>query len=205
MCLNTCVTLVLFTWCTTTRNYTSRGRIARRARAVHKVCTEPYPNCIVVPSINNNEPRVRSPSPPPSPSQRRRSLLALLEAKQRNPQPPRWSNTPSTSVSQPRAASWPARSPSASTANGLSRPVQRTSHLRSAPGLGHSRSQGRSPSCSTSKPRPKRGRAPKTTAHSCENEKGRNTTVRPICLYGIGRSFETFGWVPPMTKGWGET
>ena len=33
-----------------------RGRIAHRARAVHKVCTGPYPNCIVMPSINNNEP-----------------------------------------------------------------------------------------------------------------------------------------------------
>ena len=32
------------------------GRIARCARAVHEVCTRPYPNCIVVPSINNNEP-----------------------------------------------------------------------------------------------------------------------------------------------------
>ena len=24
-------------------------------------------------------------------------------------------------------------------------------------------------------------------------------------VYGIGRSFETFGWVPPVTMGWGET
>ena len=29
----------------------------RCARAVHKVCTVPYPNCIVVPNITNNEPK----------------------------------------------------------------------------------------------------------------------------------------------------
>ena len=108
-----------------------RGRIARCARAVHKVCTVPYPNCIVVASINNNEARTRSPSPPPSPSQPGRSLLASLEAKQRDPPPSRRSNTPSTLVSQPRAASRPARSPSASTASSPSVLVQRTSHLRS--------------------------------------------------------------------------
>ena len=28
----------------------------RCARAVHKVCTGPYPSCIVVPSTSNNEP-----------------------------------------------------------------------------------------------------------------------------------------------------
>ena len=32
------------------------GRIVRCARAVHKVCTGPYPSCIVVPSTSNNEP-----------------------------------------------------------------------------------------------------------------------------------------------------
>ena len=58
------------------------GGIGGVLRAVHKVCTVPCPNCIVVPSINNNEPKVRSPSPPPSSSQPGRSLLALLEAKQ---------------------------------------------------------------------------------------------------------------------------
>ena len=83
-------------------------------RVAHKVCTVPYPNCIVVPSINNNEPReyrVRSPSPPPSPKQPGRSLLALLEARRHDPPPSRRSNTPSASVSQPHAASRPARSP----------------------------------------------------------------------------------------------
>ena len=28
-------------------------------------------------------------------------------------------------------------------------------------------------------------------------------TDLPVC--GIGRSFETFGWVPPVTVSWGET
>ena len=171
------------------------GRIARCARAVHKVCTVPYPNCIVVPSINNNEPKLRSPSPSPSPSQPRPSLLALLEAKQCNPPPSRRSNTPSTGVTTTRGQ--PAgRSPSASTASSPSLPVQRTSHSRYAPGLGHSRSRGRSPSRSTSKPRPKRGRAPKTTAHSRQDEKERNTTVRPICpsmaLEGHSRYLDGF-------------
>ena len=48
------------------------GRIACCAHAVHKACTIPYPNCIVVPSLNNGGPReyrVWSPSAPPSPSQ----------------------------------------------------------------------------------------------------------------------------------------
>ena len=101
------------------------------ARAVHKVCTVPYPICIVVPSINNNEPReyrVWSPSTPPSPSQPGRSLLASLEVKRRNTPPSRRSNTPSSSVSQPHAASQPARSPSASTTSSPSLPAQRTSH-----------------------------------------------------------------------------
>ena len=163
-----------------TLRYTHRGRIACCARAVHKVCIVPYPNCIVVPRINDNEPReyrVQSPSPPPSPSQPGHSLLASLEAKQRDLLPSQQSNTPS--VSQPRAASWPAQS--ASTASSPSLPVQQTSYSPSAPGLGHSRSRGKAPSRSTSKLRPKRGRAPKATAHSRQNEKERNITVPPIC------------------------
>ena len=161
-----------------------RGRIAHYARVVHKVCTVPYPNCIVVPSINNGEPResrVWSPSPPPSPSQPGRSLVASPEAKRRDPPPSQRSNTPSTSVSQPRAASWSVRSPSASTASSPYLLAQRTSHSRLASGSGHSRTRGGSPSHSTSEPRPKRARAPKTTAHSGQNEKERNTIVRPIC------------------------
>ena len=133
--------------------------IVRCARAVHKICIVPYPNCIVVPSINNNEPReywVRSPSSPPSPSQPGRSLLASLEAKRRDPLPSQRSNTPSMSVSQPCTATRPARSPLALTASSPSLPAQRTSHWRSAPGLGHSRSRGRSRSRSTSKLRPKK-------------------------------------------------
>ena len=59
---------------------------------------------------------VRSLSPPLSPSQPDCSLLAMPEAKRRNP-PQSWrSNAPSTSVSQPHKASRPARSPSESTA-----------------------------------------------------------------------------------------
>ena len=68
----------------------------RCARAVHKVCTIPYPKCIVVPSINNSEPReyrVRSPSPPPSPIQPGRSLLASPEAERHDPPPSRRSYT----------------------------------------------------------------------------------------------------------------
>ena len=148
---------------------------------------------------------MRSPSLPPSPSQPGRSFLALPEAKQCDPPPSRRSNTPSTSVSQPRAASRPAQSPSASTAGSPSLPAGRTSRSRSSWGLGRSRSRGRSPSRSTSKPRPKRARALKTTARSRQNEKERNTLVQPICLSMVLRSFETFGWVLPGTMGWGET
>ena len=32
------------------------GSVLRAVRTLHKVCTGPYPNRIVVPSINNNEP-----------------------------------------------------------------------------------------------------------------------------------------------------
>ena len=60
--------------------------------------------------VHEREYRVRPPSPPPSPSQPSRSLLASLEAKRCDPPPLRRSNAPSTSVSQPSAASWPARS-----------------------------------------------------------------------------------------------
>ena len=51
--------------------------------------------------------RVRSPSPPPSLSQPGRSLLTLPKAKRRKPPPSGRSNTLSTSVSQPWAASRP--------------------------------------------------------------------------------------------------
>ena len=167
-------------------------------RAMHKVCTAPYPNCIVVPSINNNEPReyhVRAPSPPPSPSQPGHSLLALLEAKQCDPPPSRQSNTLSTSVSQPRVASRPAQSPSASTASSPSLPVQRTSHSRSAPGLGHSRSRGRSPSRSTSSRGPKEG-VLRRLRHTPVRMRRSNTAVRPICpsmaLEGHSRHLDGF-------------
>ena len=156
-----------------------RAVCARCAQSLYST----NPSCTVVLSINNNEVReywVRSPSPPPSPSQPCRSLLASLEAKRRDPPPSRWSNTPLTSVSQPRAASWPARYPSTLTASSPSVPAQRTLHSQPAPGLGHLRSWGRSPSPSTSKPRPKRG-PDQTTAHSRQNEKERNTTAQPIC------------------------
>ena len=102
--------------------------------------------------------QVQSPSPPPSPSQPGRSLLASPKAKRRYPPPSRRSNTPFTSVSQPRAASRLVQSPSASTADSPSLPAQRPSPSRSASGLGRSRSRGRLPSRSTSKPRPKRGK-----------------------------------------------
>ena len=113
--------------------YVVRALCPRCARAVHKVCTIPHPNYIVVPSINNNEPReyrVRSPSPPPSPGQPGRSLLASLEAKQRDTPPPRRSNPSSMLVSQPRTASRLARSPYTSTASSPSLPVHKKHHIR---------------------------------------------------------------------------
>ena len=89
---------------------------------------------------------MRSPSPLPSPSQPGRNLLASPEAKPRDPPPSQRWHTPSTSVSQPRKASRPARSPSTSTAGSPSLPAQQTSPSRSASGLGRSRLRGRSPS-----------------------------------------------------------
>ena len=38
-----------------------------------------------------------------------------------------------------------------------------------------------------------------------EREGAQHYCSTDLPVYGIGRSFETFGWVPPMTKGWGET
>ena len=149
---------------------------------------------------------MRSPSPQPSPSQPGRSLLASLEAKRRNPPPSRRSNTPSTSVSQPRAASRLAWSPSALTARSPSLLAQRTSHLRSAPGFGHSRSRGRSPSHSTSKSKAqKRARSEDYGTLPSEREGAQHYRSTDLPVYGIGRSFETFGWVPPMSVGWRQT
>ena len=84
--------------------------------------------------------------------------------------------------------------------------AQRTSPSRSASGSGRSCSRGRSPSHSTSKPRPKRARAPKIYGTLSSEQQGaqHNRSIDlPVC--GIGRSLETFGWVPQVTVGWAET
>ena len=38
-----------------------------------------------------------------------------------------------------------------------------------------------------------------------EREGAQHYRSTNLPVYGIGRSFETFGWVPPVTVGWGET
>ena len=156
----------------------------RCARGVRNVCIVPYPNCIVVPSINNSEPReyqVWSPSKPPSPSQPGHSLLASPEAKQRNPPPSRRSNTPCTLVSQPRGQAGrhgppPLRPPVVHLYRCSGRHIRgwhrgRVIHSHGAGRL-HAQHQSRGP----------KERAPKTTVYSRQNEKERNTIVQPICL-----------------------
>ena len=140
---------------------------------------------------------------PPSPSQPGRSLLALPKAKRCDPPPLRRSNTPSTSVSQPRAAIWPAQSPFALTAGSPSLP-----DIMFAVGIevGTSTLTGQIAVTLNIK----------AEAHKSVHSKDYGTIlskregVQHYCstglpVYGIGRSFETFGWVPPVTVGWGET
>ena len=38
-----------------------------------------------------------------------------------------------------------------------------------------------------------------------ERERAQHHRSPDLPVYGIGRSFKTFGWVPPLTVGWGET
>ena len=38
-----------------------------------------------------------------------------------------------------------------------------------------------------------------------EREGAQHYHSTDLPVYGIGRSFETFGWIPPVTVGWGET
>ena len=61
---------------------------------------------------------------------------------------------------------------------------------------------GKSLARSTSKLRPKRACAPKTTS---EREGAQHYRLADLPIYGIGRSFQTFGWVPPVTMGWSKT
>ena len=41
--------------------------------------------------------------------------------------------------------------------------------------------------------------------HPLERGGAQHYHLTDLPVYGIGRSFETFGWVPPMIVGWGET
>ena len=110
----------------------------------------------------------------------------------------RW-NTPSKSVSQPHTASRPARSPSASTAGSPSVLVQQTSHLRSASGSACSRSRGRSPSHSTSKPRPKRAPSEDYGTLPSEREGGQHYRSTDLPIYGIGMSHFLGSLLQPNT------
>ena len=146
---------------------------------------------------------MRSPSQPPSPSQPGRSLLALLEAKQCDPPPSRRSNTPSTSVSQPRAASQPAQScfnrqKSISTGGA-------DVTFTVGTGVGTFTLMGQIAFTLNIKAEAQQRMRSEATAHPSEREEAQHYRSTDLPVYDIGRSFETFGWVPPMTKGWGET
>ena len=140
--------------------------------------------------------RVWLPSSPPSPSQPGRSLLASPKAKRCDPPPLRRSNTPFASVSQPRAASR-RHGPPPLRPRVVHLYRRNGRHVRGLhPGQGVHAHEVDRLHAQYQTPRPKRARAPKTTAHSRQNAKERNTIVRPICpsmaLEGHSRHLDGF-------------
>ena len=173
---------------------------------MHKVCTGPYPSCIVVPSINNNAVAFTA-------SQPGRSLLAFLAslASLRGAIPRHRGgriHRLSRCHNHARQASWHGPPP-------LRPPVvqlywRNGRHICGRHRGWHVHVMGQIAFALNIKAEAQKSAQKSARFEDCgtllsEREGAQQYRSTDLSVYGIGRSFETFGWVPPVTVGWGET